>query len=410
MPRLGNRVPKYRKHKQSGQAIVTINGRDHLLGPHGTKASKLDYDRLITEWLSSGRSASYGAREHAVSITELMVDYVKHVKVYYGTGPNSELHRVTRVLRPLRELYGRTAAADFGVLQFKALRQKFVDEGLARSFINASMRRVIRMFKWGVTEGRIAPAIPQPLAMVPGLKRGRTAARETEPIRPVDDTLVDATLPHLPDVLADMVRVQRLTGCRPAEVCMMRPGDINRSGDVWEYRPKSHKTQHHGRERVIFIGPQSQAVLLRYLVRDPQAHCFRPCDSEEKRRAAAHAARKTPLSCGNVPGSHRVRHKRRRAPGESYNPRAYHQAVRYGCLKAFPVPGEIANDPAAVEKWTADHHWFPNQLRHSAATEIRQRYGLEAAQVTLGHAQANVTQIYAERDLSKAAAIMKEVG
>jgi hypothetical protein len=65
MPLLTQSVPKYRKHKQSGQAIVTINGRDYLLVPHGTKASRLEYDRLITEWLSSGRSASYGAPEHS---------------------------------------------------------------------------------------------------------------------------------------------------------------------------------------------------------------------------------------------------------------------------------------------------------------------------------------------------------
>jgi hypothetical protein len=45
MPRLTNSVPKYRRHKQSGQAIVTLNGRDYLLGPWRTKASKANYDR-----------------------------------------------------------------------------------------------------------------------------------------------------------------------------------------------------------------------------------------------------------------------------------------------------------------------------------------------------------------------------
>ncbi len=410
MPRLSQSVPKYRKHKASGQAFIELNGRRHYLGPHGSKVSKLEFDRLITEWLSAGRSSSFGVPEHAVSIAELVVDYVEYVKAYYGTGPNSELHRVTRVLRPVRELYGRTPAAEFGVLAFKAVRQKLIGEKLARSFINASMRRIVRMFKWAVSEARIDPSVPQALAMVPGLKRGKTTAHETKPVLPVDDKLVDATLPHLPDVLADMIRAQRLTGCRPAEVCAIRPCDINRSGEVWEYRPQSHKTQHHGRERVIFIGPQAQAVLLRYLAHDEKMFCFRPCDSEAKRRAAQHAARKTPLSCGNVPGSHRVGRKRQRPPGESYNPRAYHQAVRYGCIKAFPVPAEIADDPQAAEKWRAEHHWFPNQLRHSAATEIRKRFGLEAAQVTLGHSKADVTQVYAERDYTLAANVARQIG
>ena len=88
--------------------------------------------------------------------------------------------------------------------------------------------------------------------------------------------MVDATLPYLPVVVADMVRFQRLTGARPGEVCQLRPCDVERGGEVWQYRPESHKTQHHGRERIIYIGPQAQDVLRPYLLRDAQAHCFQP--------------------------------------------------------------------------------------------------------------------------------------
>ena len=190
---------------------------------------------------------------------------------------------------------------------------------------------------------------------------------------------------------------------------MMRPGDIDRSNEIWEYRPRTHKTKRRGKERLIFIGPSAQAVLLRYLARDPQAHCFRPCDSEAKRRAAQHAARRTPLSCGNKPGSNRVT-DRRRPPGESYTPRAYSRAIRCGCKRAFPIPPEVKKDSAAANKWCDDHRWFPNQLRHSAATEIRKRFGLEAAQTVLGHSKADVTQVYAERDYALAANVIRQIG
>lgn len=48
-------VPSYRKHKQSGQAIVTLTDRlggrrDVLLGRFGTPESHLRYARAITEW------------------------------------------------------------------------------------------------------------------------------------------------------------------------------------------------------------------------------------------------------------------------------------------------------------------------------------------------------------------------
>ena len=55
-------------------------------------------------------------------------------------------------------------------------------------------------------------------------------------------------------------------------------------------------------------------------------------------------------------------------------------------------------------------HWAPNQLRHSAGTEVRHRFGLEAAQVVLGHAHANVTEIYAEKNVQRAAEIMRAIG
>jgi integrase len=50
------------------------------------------------------------------------------------------------------------------------------------------------------------------------------------------------------------------------------------------------------------------------------------------------------------------------------------------------------------------------QLRHTAATAIRAQYGLEVTSNVLGHAKADVTQIYAERDLSRARAVAAEIG
>ena len=66
--------------------------------------------------------------------------------------------------------------------------------------------------------------------------------------------------------------------------------------------------------------------------------------------------------------------------------------IRYACKKA------------GIESWA------PSQLRHSAATELRKRFGLEAAQVVLGHSQANVTQVYAERDMQKGIEVARRIG
>ena len=41
------RVPSYRRHKPTGQAVVTLNGKDHYLGKWNSKVSRVEYDRLI---------------------------------------------------------------------------------------------------------------------------------------------------------------------------------------------------------------------------------------------------------------------------------------------------------------------------------------------------------------------------
>ena len=74
--------PKYRKHKNSGQAIVTIDGKDFYLGTHGTIASKNEYDGIIGEWLANGRSLPK-TTEQDLLVTELIAEYWRFAKSYY---------------------------------------------------------------------------------------------------------------------------------------------------------------------------------------------------------------------------------------------------------------------------------------------------------------------------------------
>jgi len=282
-----------------------------------------------------------------------------------------------------------------------------IDGGLAPGVINRRVFRVKRVFKWAVAEELVPPSVHHGLMAVTGLRRGRTSAREPERVEAVGENVVQATLSHLPEVVADMVRLQRLCGCRPAEVCLIRPCDVDTSGEVWVYRPESHKTEHHGRERIICVGPKGQDVLRPYLLRPAESYCFSPSESERKRLAVLHEQRKTPLSCGNRPGTNRKRRPKRKA-GERYDTNSYRSAIH----RAVDLANRMRTKQAAEDGTEPDllPRWSPNRLRHSAATDIRKRFGLEAAQVTLGHAQADVTQVYAERDLSLAVEVMRKIG
>ncbi len=421
MPRLSLSTPKYRRHKATGKAIVTLNGRDFYLGPYGTKASKQEYDRLIGEWIANHRHTPTSPA--GLTVVELAAAYLRHATAYYRKDgkPTGTILRVKATLRIVTALYGHILAVQFGPLALQAIQHNLVSQHKSRRYTNYIAEEIKRMFRWGSSQELLPVTIYQALATVPGLRRGRTEAHECPPVLPVAETTVNLTLPHLPPIIADMVRLQRLTGARPGEICAARPCDVDTSTTVWAYRPESHKTQHHGRERVIFIGPKGQAVLRPYLLREKTSYCFCPGEAEKHRLVERHALRKTPAKYGNRPGSNR-KTKPKRSAGHRYTTASYGQAIRRGCEVAFGMPDELrrkSKDDSLDQrktklkqaaKWRAENVWNPNQLRHSAGTEIRKRFGLEAAQVALGHAAADVTQIYAERDQEKAAAVMLQVG
>ena len=420
------RIPSYRKHKASGQALVTILGKDHYLGLHGSRASHVQYDRLIAEYLATGRKLIEPKR-NSITVIEVLADYLKFARTYYlkdGKVTN-ELDALRLIVSDAGSLYGNTLANEFGPKALKVVRQQWLERGQARRTINKNMRRLTRIFKWAASEEIIPVAIYQALIAVPGLKLGRTTAPETAPVMPVSKATVEKTMPYLRPIVRDMVRLQLLTGMRPGEICKLRPCDIDRDSDVWEYTPRSHKTARHGRSRIVYIGPEAQTLLTPYIQRDSSLPCFSPVESMAVFFKVKSEARVTPLSCGNRPGTNRKK-KPQKKPSLQYDPNSYRQAVHRACDYAFPAPPPLCAlenesrtahmarlteaEVQSFKQWQSDNRWSPNQLRHSAATEIRKRFGLEAAQVILGHAAADITQVYAERDADKAREVMRQLG
>lgn len=361
MPRLSpDRLPKYRHHKGTGQAVVTLDGKEHYLGKYNCAASKRAYDRLVSKWQANGRSLPPGDDP---IIVELCAEFWRHAKSHYVKNgkPTDEQASFKVCLRYLNGYYRDILCRDFGPRDLKAIRQQMIDAGNCRTYINKQVSRIKLIFKWGVANDVVPVETYQRLATLDGLKQGKTAAKERSPVLPVHDGAVDATIAHSSDVLAAMIRLQRITGMRPEEVCMVRPMDIDRAGEVWEYRPESHKCEHFDRARLIMLGPKAQGIILPYLLRDDTDYCFRPKRWRSNKKPC-------------------------------FTSRDYRDAIHRAC------------DRAELPRWN------PNQLRHSAATDIRRQFGLEAAQVTLGHSKADTTQIYAERDAGLAREVAKQLG
>lgn len=396
MPRLKrDQRPKYQRHKGSGQAVVTLDGKDFYLGKWNTAASHREYDRLVGQWEQNGRRLPFAGDEP--TILELCAAFWRHAKVHYVKNgrPTGEQAGIKVCLRYLKATYRDTLCRDFGPLDLKAIREQMIQAGNSRGYINQNVSRIKHIFKWGVSEDLVPPDVYQRVQAVEALLKDKCKAREPDEIEPVDDETIAATIENMPQVVADMVLLQRYTGMRPEEVCIVRPVDVDRSGDVWAYRPESHKTQHHKRWRVVLIGPKGQAVLAPYLLREETDYCFRP------RRW-----RETQL--------HR------------YHCRSYRDAIHRACDRTFPAPGELAKRAdetiaqrnarltekqlKALKAWLSGHRWNPNQLRHSAATAINAHADMDTARAVLGHSRTSTTEIYAKADLKKAGEVMARIG
>ena len=197
MPR-HSRIPSYRLHKPSGRAVVTINGKDIYLGVYESPESQAAYKREIAEWLAN-HQLEIGPASSTRTVNEILLAYLRHAQDYYRKHGKAtkQLARIQAALRPVRELYGTSPAAEFGPLALKAVRQVMIDGGWSRNYVNACTGCIKRLWKWAVSEELVAAEIFQRVNTVEGLRKGRSKAKETKPIRPVAWSEVKLALPHV---------------------------------------------------------------------------------------------------------------------------------------------------------------------------------------------------------------------
>ncbi len=393
MARKPQAVPSMLLHKASGQAYININGNRLYLGRHGTREATQRYAATLAELAANGGKLPVPQDE--ITVAELAEAYMEYADSNYKradgtTTPTAGICRL--VIRHVTALYADARAVDFGPTALRAVRQRMIDKGWARTNINKSVSLIRSVWKWAAGHEMIPVTTYQTLATVEPLKRGRCAARETDPVRPVPEAFIDAVKPHVSRQVWALIQLQLLTAARAGELVTMRATDIDTSGKIWFFRPAHHKTAHHGHERVIYLGPQAQTVVRPYLADRPiDRPLFSPAEAVAELRERRHAKRKTPLSCGNKPGSH-VADAPTWQAGDAYTTDTYRRAIDNGCRAADVPP------------------WSPHRLRHNAATNLRRQFGIEAARLILGHRSPAMTALYAEVDESKAIEIAAKAG
>lgn len=303
-----------------------------------------------------------------MTINELVQEYLIHASGYYrdarGRATNS-ISSIRPALRMLDETFGTLSAEALGPLKLIECRQQWVDKGISRNTCNKYTHIVRRAFRWAVSQEKISVTVYQSLLTVDALKKGRSNARETEPVTPVPAHDLKWARRELPAPLKAVVDLQLLVPARPSELLLLRPCDIDMADpQVWFVRLDEHKTAYRGRVRDIAFGPRAQEILQPFLQREGEAYLFNPRDV-----------------AGFGP---RAR--------DRYTVSHYRWHIARACQRA------------------GVSHWHPYRLKHNAATAIRSRYGLEAAQVACGHERADITEIYAERDRALLIKVTTEMG
>lgn len=452
------KLPRLCIHKGTGQYYVRIQGHHVYLGkvggPEEEAAAETARLRVLGECRATGQLPGK-MPTGGPTVDVVAAAYMEHVKEHYRKRdgkPTSQQGVIVLALRALLSRYGTTPASEFGPLALRAVRKTMIDgswmtdadreaagsqrpsaarpesgRGWARKTINAMVGNIRAMFKWAVSQEMVHVSVWQALTSVPPLLEGRSKARETGEVPPAPRESVDAVMSAAGRHVADMMRLQLLTGARPGEVCAMRPMDLDRTGALlsrlageavamagcWAYLPgledagavgnveQDHKTAHKGHGRVIPIGPAAQAILAPYLEgRAMEAYVFSPAEAQQERHQKQRALCAKPRPMARV-----VRRRKKNpqwAPGERYTTTVYSNAVRRTMLKV---------NRERVKKGLPPLPYFHcHQLRHSSATELERQFGREVARLILGHGSATMTARYIAPNLAAALAAAGKVG
>lgn len=373
------------------------NRRSISLGAYGTPESLKAYSDMLAQHVASPPPApkkipSFRPKKNAL-VSEIGAAYLAHAAGYYRRADGSQTNefRIVKTMVDALEPEDEMPAAKFGRAALAAVRERMIARGWTRQHVNAQVRRIRTMWRWAEEHELLPEGSWGRLMILRGLKKGRSPAPEEAEVEPVNDADVALILPHLSPTVSRMVRFHRLTACRPQDVVGLAWELVDRSASVWIYTPKQHKTAHLGHVRTVLIGPAAQ-LLMGELA--PTGFVFSPRAAVAEVKDARRAARKTPLYPSHLAEIERKRNTGpKRKPGERFTVQSYGRAIERACERAGIEPA-----------------WSPNQLRHAALTELREKFGRDVAQAVAGHRNASTTERYASPSAEAARKAIEAVG
>lgn len=369
------RFPRYpRRPHASGQARITIHGKDYYLGVFDSTESRAEYARLATQFAATPRPEKAPAPHEACTVAEVVTRW--HAQARADRGDDCrEVKCVMDACKPLQRLRGHTLAAAFDDMALEEVRSAMIDGswltdeerakrikmkapiGWCREYVNHQVSRIRTVWRWAERKRLVPKGSWGCLSTLPPIERFKKVRRA--PIRrAVDDATVEAAIAELSPIVGAMVRVHLATGMRPGELVRMQAGEVELRDGLGEYTipPDEHKDGwRDGQAKVVILPPDAVAAIAPWL--------------EAAKRIGPHVCIWRPSS----------------DPHHHYGVEGYYRAVARACERAG-VP-----------------HFCPYSMRHRVKQRITREHGLDAARAALGQKSIGSTDRYSrEQDLETA--------
>lgn len=422
------RLPTYRKHKASGQAITRFapffGKKIKYLGkwnsPESKAAFREIYSRAMKYAAEKSAQPASPAPEPQKQIQDLVSDFLTWAKDYFGEQTAHFGHLCT-ALRPLMIYHSEVPCSEYTPKMLITARTWMIEhvdppdydqtkrrktKPWSRTYINNQLHRIRRAFQWGVENGYVDASVLNNLREVSALRLGKTTAPETDRITVVDWKVAQLVLPYLPPMLRAMVQIQFYSGMRSAELTTLRVDEIDTTlGDVWLFEPHKHKTAWRGKRKIVAMGSRSIALLKPYYARsiaDGSTYIFRPGIAMEEHHAIRAFWRRSKRY-----GKAKARKPRKRETNERYDSHGYYEAIEHGfrAMEKFAALDAL-HYGVTLQKVV---RWHPHQLRHTRSTEAEEKHGRHGASALLGNT-ITATDIYSEQSVQAAIAIARQDG
>ena len=405
-PRTG--VLAYHKFTKSGRVAGRIvypqqpDGRrptEYLPGAYESAEMMAAYNRSMGHWLTHHTLPPWVAEKKrrrrpptvrkvlAIGRTVRQVcDQYHDYRAQLGNLSAQELAAHRYAYAPFCALFGDEPARELGVGQLIEWQQHSREtRGNCARTVNSYGFRILRAFEHACNLDQISREQLAALKLlVPLSLYTAEGDPERDPVGPVYRDDIEATIEHLPEAAADLVRVMRGCGARGGELVRMPADELQQvEPDVWAWLPRAHKTSKKRsknamkRPRAIMFGPPEIEII---------AKRIGPYKIRRERALGSQIMRVVP---DELPEHNRVFCKpeydvqNAKHSGRPWNMWSFRSAILRAC------------DKAGVERWS------PHQMRHAACSELYNS-GIPIADVMamVGHTSISTTENYISPDLS----------